>query len=242
MGQKVNPISFRLGQNFTTKIRGYIEKKDYLKNCIKYLDIQKYCLNFFGKLVVSDVIVEKSSDDVFISLISPKPGIIIAKKGEKLEQLQTKLVEKFGQMNGKGSKVSFSINIIEVRKPELDVNYVAADIAQQIEKRMSFKRVMNRAVISAMKSGAKGVKVQLSGRLNGAEIARTEKAQKGALSLHTIKSDINYALAEAHTSYGVIGVKVWIYLGDIHSYDPHKYDKRLSGSMKSSGGNRYVNS
>lgn len=220
MGQKVSPNSFRLGINHTWKSRWYATKKKYADSMLGDLAIRKFIISYFGGVLISDVIIERLAQKVCITIRSSRPGLIVGKKGAGIDVFKKKL-ESF-------TKCETSFNIIEISKPDLDVNAVAYGIAKQLEKRISFKKASKRAMQLAMRAGAKGVKVMVGGRLGGAEIARTEVFSDGSIPLHKIQADVNYCAATAYTAYGTIGVKVWIYLGDIYSYDPNVYDRRLS--------------
>ena len=218
MGQKTNPIGNRLGI-----IRGW-ESNWYggksFGNMIAEDDkIRKYIFTRLAKASVSRVIVERTLKLVTITITTARPGIIIGKRGEEIENLKKK-IEKI-------VKSSTQINIKEVRKPDLDAKILAEGVAQQLEKRVMFRRAMKRTVQSALRQSAKGVRIEVSGRLNGAEIARTEWYREGRVPLHTLRADIDYGTAEALTTYGIIGVKVWVYRGEI-SEDPYKTEQGAS--------------
>ena len=216
MGQKVNPNGLRLGINKTWSSRWY-SKKDYAKLLHEDLEIKKYIQEKLSTASISKVIIERAAKKLRITIYSSRPGIIIGKKGADIESLKNKLTEM--------SKLEVYLDIKEVRKPEVEAKLVAENIASQLEKRISFRRAMKKAVQSAMRLGAKGVKVVCSGRLGGAEIARTEKYHLGSVPLHTLRSDIDYATAEAETTYGICGIKVWINRGEILSKDPYGSEK-----------------
>lgn len=221
MGQKVNPVGFRLGLNHSWKMR-WFDQENYIDLLSSDLLIRKTIFDKYSKSVVSEIIIERPGQKLCVVLVSPRPGAIIGKKGSGIDVMKAKL----DKMTG----ADVMLNIIEVRKPEIDSACVADSIARQLEKRASFRRVVKKAVQSAMKAGAKGIRVICSGRLGGIEIARSEKMSEGSLPLHTLRADINYSQDVAYTSYGTCGVKVWIYLGDINSYDPELYDRRLSAA------------
>ena len=216
MGQKVNPNGLRLGINKTWSSRWY-SKKDYAKLLHEDMEIKKYIQEKLASASISKVIIERAAKKLRLTVYSSRPGIIIGKKGADIESLKNKLMEM--------SKLEVYLDIKEVRKPEVEAKLVAENIASQLEKRISFRRAMKKAVQSAMRLGAKGVKVVCSGRLGGAEIARTEKYHLGSVPLHTLRSDIDYATAEAETTYGICGIKVWINRGEILSKDPRGSEK-----------------
>ena len=216
MGQKVNPNGLRLGINKTWSSRWY-SKKDYAKLLYEDLEIKKYIQEKLSSASISKVIIERAAKKLRLTIYSSRPGIIIGKKGADIESLKNKLV--------KMSKLEVYLDIKEIRKPEVESKLVAENIASQLEKRISFRRAMKKAVQSAMRLGAKGVKVVCSGRLGGAEIARTEKYHLGSVPLHTLRSDIDYATSEAETTYGICGIKVWINRGEILSKDPQGSEK-----------------
>ncbi|HEV2601675.1 MAG TPA: 30S ribosomal protein S3 [Candidatus Babeliales bacterium] len=207
MGQKVHPIGFRVGI-YRDWFARWFARDSYGKQVLEDLKIRKYLDSALEKAEISSVEIEKSGDDIRIIVHSGKPGVIIGKKGQEIEQLRSQIG---ALLEGKRT---IEISVQEVKKPELDAELVAKGIASQLERRASFKKVMKRAKDSAMKSGAKGVKICCSGRLNGAEIARTEWVRVGSVPLHTLRADIDYGFAEAKTTYGIIGVKVWICKGE----------------------------
>jgi len=207
LGQKVHPYGFRLGYNRTWKSR-WFAKKDYGKLLHEDLQIKKSLKQRFAHAGVSDIEIERAANKLTVIIRTSRPGIIIGRKGAEIDKLKADLQAATG-------RVVF-INIQEVNKPELDAQLVGESIAQQLVKRVAFRRAMRRAVDTALRFGAQGIKVRCSGRLNGAEIARSEWYLHGQLPLHTLRADIDYGFAEAFTTYGVIGVKVWIYKGDIY--------------------------
>ncbi len=206
MGQKVNPNGFRLGINKTWSSRWY-SKKEYSNLLHQDLEIKKFVEDKFSMASISKVVIERAAKKLRLTIYSSRPGIIIGKKGSDIESLKNSLT--------KMTKLEVFLDIKEVRKPEVEAKLVAENIASQLEKRISFRRAMKKAVQSSMRLGAKGVKVVCSGRLGGAEIARTEKYHEGSVPLHTLRSDIDYATAEAETTYGICGIKVWINKGEI---------------------------
>ena len=216
MGQKVNPNGIRLGINRTWSSR-WFSNYDYAKLLHQDLEIKKYVEQKLKNASISKVNIERAAKKIRISIYSSRPGIIIGKKGADIESLKNKL--------SKLSNLEVFLDIKEVRKPEVEAKLVAENIATQLEKRISFRRAMKKAVQSSMRLGAKGVKVVCSGRLGGAEIARTEKYHEGSVPLHTLRSDIDYATAEAETTYGICGIKVWINKGEILNKDPYASEK-----------------
>ena len=211
MGQKVNPNGLRLGINKTWSSRWYA-KGNYVKLLHEDLKIEEYVKNKLASASISKLIIERAAKKLRLTIFSSKPGIIIGKKGSDIEILKNTLT--------KMTKLEVFIDIKEIRKPEVEAKLVAENIASQLEKRISFRRAMKKAVQSSMRLGAKGIKVVCSGRLGGAEIARTEKYHEGSVPLHTLRNDIDYATAEAETTYGICGIKVWINKGIILAKDP----------------------
>lgn len=217
MGQKVNPNGIRLGINRTWSSR-WFSKSEYSKLLHQDLEIKRYVEKKLKNASISKVNIERAAKKLRISIYSSRPGIIIGKKGADIEDLKNKLT--------KLSNLEVFLDIKEVRKPEVEAKLVAENIASQLEKRVSFRRAMKKAVQSSMRLGAKGVKIMCSGRLGGAEIARTEKYHEGSVPLHTLRSDIDYATAEAETTYGICGIKVWINKGTILNKDPYASEKK----------------
>ena len=206
MGQKVNPNGIRLGINKTWSSR-WFSKSEYSKLLLQDLKIKEFVEKNLKNASIAKVNIERAAKKIRISIYSSRPGIIIGKKGADIESLKLKL--------SKISNLEVFLDIKEIRKPEVEAKLVAENIANQLEKRISFRRAMKKAVQSSMRLGAKGIKVVCSGRLGGAEIARTEKYHEGSVPLHTLRSDIDYATAEAETTYGICGIKVWINKGEI---------------------------
>ena len=202
MGQKVNPTGFRLGTSKKQNANWYAKGKAFSENLIQDLKVREYFKVKLKNSSISKIELERSAENFVVSIFTSRPGIIIGKRGEEIENLK-KAVEKI-------VKKPAQINIKEVKKPDLDATILAEGIAQQLERRVMFRRAMKRTVQSALRQSAKGVRVEVSGRLNGAEIARSETFRDGRVPLHTLRADIDYALSEAHTAYGIIGVKVWI--------------------------------
>ncbi|MFM7199686.1 MAG: 30S ribosomal protein S3 [Myxococcota bacterium] len=206
MGQKVNPIGFRLGVSKTWNSRWYAEK-DYAKLLHEDLRIRKFLKSKLYQAQVSKIMIERAANKAKIYVHAAKPGMIIGKRCAQLESLKADLQ--------KISHNEIFLNIIEVRKPDSDAQLVAENVAAQLERRISFRRAMKKAISQAQKSGAKGIKIHCSGRLGGAEMARSEFYREGRVPLHTLRADIDYGVAEAHTTYGSCGVKVWIYKGEV---------------------------
>jgi small subunit ribosomal protein S3 len=217
MGQKVNPNGLRLGINKTWSSRWY-SKKDYVKLLHEDLKIKKYVEKKLASASISKIIIERVAKKIRLAIFSSRPGIIIGKKGADIESLKNALV--------KMTNLEVFLDIKEVRKPEVEAKLVAENIATQLEKRISFRRAMKKAIQSSMRLGAKGVKIVCSGRLGGAEIARTEKYHEGSVPLHTLRSDIDYATAEAETTYGICGIKVWINKGEILIKDSYGSEQK----------------
>ena len=210
MGQKVHPIGIRLGIVKDWSSRWYADKKTFPEYVRTDYELRVYIKNKLKDASVSRIIIERQAKKVNITIFTARPGIVIGKKGEDIEKLRAEITRMIDM-----KLQDVRINISEVRKPELDAQLVAEGIAQQLERRVMFRRAMKRAVTNTMRVGAEGVKVKVGGRLNGAEIARSEWYREGRVPLHTLRADIDYGLAEAQTTYGVIGVKVWIFKGEI---------------------------
>ena len=207
MGQKVHPIGIRLGIVKEHTSVWYADRKNYADYLNADLEVRAYLLDKLKNASVSRVDIARPAQTARITIHTARPGIVIGKKGEDVEKLRQDLTKKMG--------VPVHINIEEIRKPELDGMLVAQSVAQQLERRVMFRRAMKRAVQNAMRLGAKGIKIQVGGRLGGAEIARSEWYREGRVPLHTLRADIDYASYEAHTTYCVIGVKVWIFKGEV---------------------------
>jgi small subunit ribosomal protein S3 len=211
MGQKVNPVGIRLGIVRDHTSIWYADSKNYPRQLIKDLEVRAFIEKTLENASVSRVVIERPAQTARITIHTARPGIVIGKKGEDVDGLRKKLAEKMG--------VPVQINIEEIRKPDLDAKLVAQNVAQQLERRVMFRRAMKRVVQNAMRQGAEGVKVQIGGRLGGAEIARTEWYREGRVPLHTLRADIDYATYEAVTTYGILGVKVWIFKGEVIGSD-----------------------
>jgi len=213
MGQKVNPIGLRLGINRTWDSR-WFARKDYSNLLHEDLKLRKFLNERLQQAGVSKIIIERAAKKTRITIHSARPGVVIGKKGADIEKLRTDLA--------KMTNSDVSLNILEIRKPEIDAKLIADGIAQQLERRVAFRRAMKRAVQSAMRLGALGIRINCSGRLGGAEIARMEWYREGRVPLHTLRADIDYGFAEAKTTYGVIGIKVWVFKGEVlpHNAEP----------------------
>lgn len=219
MGQKVNPISLRLKVNRTWDSRWYASNRDYANYLAQDLKIRDFVLKKLDQAAVSKVVVERPNKKPRVTIYSARPGVIIGKKGADIDNLK-KALNKIA-----GSEVV--LNILEVRKPDFEARLVADSIARQLERRVSFRRAMKKAVQTALKAGVLGIRINCAGRLGGAEIARTEWYREGRVPLHTLRADIDYGLSTAFTTYGTCGIKVWIYKGDIMEHDPMAQDKRV---------------
>ncbi|MBB5518550.1 30S ribosomal protein S3 [Amphiplicatus metriothermophilus] len=219
MGQKVNPIGLRLGINRTWDSRWYANKGTYADLLHEDLVIRKFLNKRLKQAGVSRIVIERPHKKCRVTIYTARPGVVIGKKGADIEKLRGEL-----------QKLTTSetvLNIVEIRKPEIDATLVAENIAQQLERRVAFRRAMKRAMQTAMRMGALGIRVNVSGRLGGAEIARMEWYREGRVPLHTLRADIDYGVATARTTYGTIGVKVWIFKGEILEHDPLAQEKRI---------------
>jgi len=218
MGNKVNPIGMRLQVNRTWDSRWFANTKDYGNLLLEDLKIKDFVRVECKQAGISRVTIERPHRKCRVTIHAARPGVIIGKKGADIETLRKKLANL--------TKSELHLNIVEVRKPELDSALVGESIAQQLERRVAFRRAMKRAVQNAMRMGALGIRVNVAGRLGGAEIARTEWYREGRVPLHTLRADIDYALSEAKTAYGIIGIKVWIFRGEIMEHDPQARDRK----------------
>jgi len=218
MGNKVNPVGMRLQVNRTWDSRWFADTKDYGNLLLEDLKMKDFIRKEAKQAGVSHVLIERPHKKCRVTIHAARPGVIIGKKGADIEVLRKKIA--------KMTDSELHLNIVEVRKPELDAQLVAESIAQQLERRVSFRRAMKRGVQNAMRMGSLGIRVNVAGRLGGAEIARTEWYREGRVPLHTLRADIDYALAEAKTPYGIIGIKVWIFKGEIMEHDPSARDRR----------------
>ncbi|AHI29225.1 MULTISPECIES: 30S ribosomal protein S3 [Marinobacter] len=226
MGHKVNPTGIRLGVIKEHNSVWYADKKEYSQNLLNDIQVREFLDKRLVKASVSKIVIERPAQNARITIHTARPGIVIGKKGEDVDRLRREVSDMMG--------VPVHINIEEVRKPDLDARLVAQNVAGQLERRVMFRRAMKRAVQNAMRQGAKGIKIQVGGRLGGAEIARSEWYREGRVPLHTLRADIDYATYEAHTTYGVIGVKVWIFKGEIlGGMEQVRADKKASGKKGS---------
>ena len=219
MGQKINPIGMRLQINRTWDSRWYAESKDFGNLLLEDIKMRAFIKDDCKQAGISRVIIERPHKKCRVTVHTARPGVIIGKKGADIETLRKKLAAM--------TDSELHLNIVEVRKPEMDAALVAENIAQQLERRVSFRRAMKRSVQTTMRMGALGIRVNVAGRLGGAEIARTEWYREGRVPLHTLRADIDYAHAEAMTAYGIIGIKVWIFKGEIMEHDPQARDRKL---------------
>ncbi len=217
MGQKVNPIGFRLGINRTWDSRWYADES-YVDLLHEDLKLRNYLFDRLSQAGVSRVVIERPAKKARVTIHTARPGVVIGKKGADIEILRQELSKMTGG--------DVHLNIVEIRKPEIDAQLVAENIAQQLERRVAFRRAMKRAVQSAMRLGALGIRINCAGRLGGAEIARTEWYREGRVPLHTLRADVDYGTATALTTYGTCGVKVWVFKGEIMEHDPMAQDRR----------------
>ena len=225
MGQKSNPIGLRLQINRTWDSRWYAEGRDYAKLLSEDIEIRKHIVSSLPQAAISKVVIERPAKLCRISIYAARPGVIIGKKGADIEKLRSKLA--------KMTASEVKLNIVEIRKPEIDAKLVAQGIADQLIRRVAFRRAMKRAVQSALRLGAEGIKITCGGRLGGAEIARIEWYREGRVPLHTLRANIDYAEAEALTAYGIIGIKCWIFKGEIMAHDPTAQDRLMMEAQTS---------
>ena len=207
MGQKINPIGFRLALNRNWASRWYANNKNFPGMLLEDIKVRDFLKKKLAHAAVSRVVIERPAKNARITVYSARPGVVIGKKGEDIESLKVELQKMLG--------VPVHVNIEEVRKPEIDAQLIADSISQQLQKRIMFRRAMKRAITNAMRLGAQGIKIMSAGRLNGIEIARTEWYREGRVPLHTMRAEIDYGVSEAKTSYGVIGIKVWVFKGEV---------------------------
>ena len=225
MGQKSNPIGLRLQINRTWDSRWYAEGRDYAGLLAEDIKIRKYILENLPQAAISKVVIERPAKLCRVSIYAARPGVIIGKKGADIEKLRAKLSTM--------TESEVKLNIVEIRKPEVDAKLVAQGIADQLIRRVAFRRAMKRAVQSALRLGAEGIKIVCGGRLGGAEIARVEWYREGRVPLHTLRANIDYAETEALTAYGIIGIKVWIFKGEILAHDPTAQDRLMMEAQTS---------
>lgn len=218
MGHKVNPIGLRLGINRTWDSRWFADRKQYGSLLHEDIAIRNFLESKLKQAGISKIVIERPHKKCRVTIHTARPGVVIGKKGADIEKLRRELT--------RFTASEIHLNIVEVRKPEIDARLIAENIAQQLERRVAFRRAMKRAVQSAVRLGAEGIRINSGGRLGGAEIARTEWYREGRVPLHTLRADVDYGLATAHTAYGTIGIKVWVFKGEILAHDPMAQDKR----------------
>ena len=207
MGQKVHPIGFRLGITTQHTSNWYAEKSQYTENLLKDIEVREHLEKKLSHASVSRIEIERTADNARVLIHTARPGVVIGKKGEDIDKMREDITQRMG--------ITVTLSIQEIRKPDLDAKLLAESVAQQLERRVMFRRAMKRAVQNAMRQGAEGVKIRVAGRLGGAEIARAEIQKEGRVPLHTLRADVDYGLAEANTTYGVIGVKAWVFRGEV---------------------------
>ncbi|AWM77256.1 30S ribosomal protein S3 [Phenylobacterium parvum] len=227
MGQKVNPVGLRLGVNRTWDSRWFADGADYGKLLHEDLRVRAELKKRLYQAGVSRIIIERPHKKCRITIYAARPGVIIGKKGADIEKLRKDVAAITGG--------EVHLNIVEIRKPEADAQLIAENITAQLERRIAFRRAMKRAMQSAMRLGAKGIRINVSGRLGGAEIARMEWYKEGRVPLHTLRADMDFGFAEAKTTYGIIGVKVWVFKGEVLEHDPMAMDKRLASESGPAG-------
>ncbi|QYE34931.1 MULTISPECIES: 30S ribosomal protein S3 [Sphingosinicellaceae] len=225
MGHKTNPIGLRLQINRTWDSRWFAEGEDYGRLLIEDIKIRNFIMKSQPQAAISKVVIERPAKLCRVSIYAARPGVIIGKKGADIEKLRQQIATM--------TKSDVSLNIVEIRKPEVDSRLVAQGVADQLERRIAFRRAMKRAVQSALRLGAEGIRITCSGRLGGAEIARVEWYREGRVPLHTLRANVDYAEAQAHTAYGVCGVKVWIFKGEILGHDPMSQDRLMMEAQTS---------
>ena len=214
MGQKVNPVGFRLGTSRDHDSIWFAKSKDYSKLVLQDLKIRKRVKEILPQAPISSVVIKRTMEEIIVDIKTSRPGIVIGKKGEEIEKIKSELK--------KLVKQDVKLNVVEIKQPDLDAQLVADSVTQQLEKRIMFRKAMKRAVQNTMRQGAKGIRIEVSGRLNGAEIARSEWYREGRVPLHTLKANIDYGFSEALTTYGIIGIKVWIFHDDNDDNDASK--------------------
>ena len=226
MGQKIHPTGFRLAVSRNWASRWYAGNKDFAGKLAEDLQVREFLKKRLKNASVGRVLIERAGDKTKIIVTTARPGVVIGKKGEDIERLKVELTKMLG--------VPVHVNIEEIRKPEVDAQLIADSITQQLEKRIMFRRAMKRAMQNAMRLGAQGIKIMSAGRLNGAEIARTEWYREGRVPLHTLRADVDYGTSEAQTTYGIIGVKVWVYKGDTlgRGEAPETTEKEAAGNER----------
>ena len=207
MGQKVHPIGFRLGITKQHTSNWYAEKSQYTKNLLEDIEVREHLFSKLAHASVSRIEIERTADNARVLIHTARPGVVIGKKGEDIDRMREEITQMMG--------IPVTLSIQEIRKPDLDAKLLADSVAQQLERRVMFRRAMKRAIQNAMRQGAEGVKVRVAGRLGGAEIARAEWHKEGRVPLHTLRADVDYGLSEAKTTYGIIGVKAWVFRGEV---------------------------
>ena len=218
MGQKVNPVGLRLGINRTWDSRWYAKDRRYADLLHEDIRLRAFLLERLAQAAVSRIVIERPAKKALVTIHSARPGVVIGKKGADIERLRLDVARM--------TRSEIRLNIVEIRKPEIDAKLVADNIAQQLERRIAFRRAMKRAVQSAVRLGADGIRINCAGRLGGVEIARTEWYREGRVPLHTLRADVDYGTATARTTYGTCGVKVWVFKGEILAHDPMAQDRR----------------
>ncbi len=234
MGQKVNPIGMRLNINRTWDSRWFANKRDYGRLLHEDLRIRKFLKQQLKQAGVSKIVIERPHKKCRVTIYSARPGVVIGKKGADIEKLRRQVTSMTSD--------EVVLNIVEIRKPETDATLIAENIAQQLERRVSFRRALKRGLQQATRMGAQGVRINAAGRLGGAEIARTEWYREGRVPLHTLRADIDYGFAEADTTYGIIGIKVWVYKGEVIERDPMAHEKRMTSPDGPGGRERRLQS
>ncbi len=220
MGQKVNPIGLRVGINRTWDSRWFAKKREYRELLAEDLRIRSFLERRLAAAGISRIVIERPAKKARITIYTARPGVVIGKRGQEIDALRKELAAM--------CQADVQLNLVEVRKPELDAKLVAENVAQQLERRVTFRRAMKRAVQAAMRMGAQGIKVEVAGRLGGAEIARSEWYREGRVPLHTLRANIDFGRATAFTPYGTCGVKVWVFKGEIMEHDPMAYDRQFA--------------
>ena len=219
MGQKVNPVGFRLGITKDHTSHWYAEKSEYTENLLKDIEVKEHLASQLAHASVSKIVIERTADNARIFIHTARPGIVIGKRGEDIDRMREEITQKMG--------IPVTLSIQEIRKPDLDATLLAENVAQQLERRVMFRRAIKRAVQNSMRQGALGVKIRVAGRLGGTDIARAEWHKEGRIPLHTLRADIDYGLAEAKTTYGIIGVKAWVFRGEV--LKPSKKETKNQG-------------
>ncbi|MGC6391198.1 MAG: 30S ribosomal protein S3 [Alphaproteobacteria bacterium] len=226
MGQKINPIGFRLGINRTWESRWFAVKGEYGKLLHEDLAIRNFLRKNLTQAGIGKIVIERPHKKCRVTLYSARPGVIIGKKGADIEKLRKQL--------SRFTESELHLNIVEIRKPEIDATLIAESVAQQLERRVAFRRAMKRAMQNAMRMGALGIRISCAGRLGGAEIARTEQYREGRVPLHTLRADIDYGEARSFSAYGISGIKVWVFKGEVMDHDPSAQERRMQEMQEGS--------